>query len=67
MTEGMSQGTMILVAIIIFGIFVVLAYFIFEDKMRTMISDMMERVGTIVGDNLESIEGITPDAGGAVE
>lgn len=64
MTEGTSQGTMILVAIIIFGIFVVLAYFLFEDKMRGMIENMFERVEKIVDLNLEAIENITPDAGG---
>lgn len=64
MTEGTSQGTMILVAIIIFGIFVVLAYFLFEDKMRTMIEDMFTRVEVIVDGNLDAIEEITPNAGG---
>lgn len=64
MTEGTSQGTMILVAIIIFGIFVVLAYYLFEDRMRTMIDNMFTSVEGIVNKNLGAIENITPDAGG---
>lgn len=55
MTEGTSQGTMILVAIIIFGIFVVLAYYLFEDRMRNMIDSMFDQVETITNQNLEKI------------
>lgn len=66
MTEGTSQGTMILVAIIIFGIFVVLAYYLFENRMRTMIDNMFTSVETIVNKNLDAIDAIDPDAGGGV-
>ena len=38
MTDGTSQGLFIVVAIVIFGIFVVLAYLLFEDVLSPAIT-----------------------------
>lgn len=48
MEGGVSTGTMILLGIIIFGIFVVIAYWLFEDQIRGMLRDMMGDVQGIV-------------------
>ena len=40
MTEGTSQGLFIVVAIVIFGIFVVLAYILFEDTLSPALASM---------------------------
>lgn len=60
MTEGTSQGTMVLIAIIIFGIFVLLAYWLFEDQIKSMLVDMMSSTDDIVQANLDQV---TTDAG----
>lgn len=51
MEGGVSTGTMILLGIIIFGIFVVIAYWLFEDQIRGMLRDMMGDVQGIVDDS----------------
>ena len=48
MEGGVSTGTMILLGIIIFGIFVVIAYWLFEDQIRGMLRGMMGDVQDIV-------------------
>ena len=40
MTDGTSQGLFIVVAIVIFGIFVVLAYILFEDSLSPTLANM---------------------------
>lgn len=40
MTDGTSQGLFIVVAIVIFGIFVVLAYILFEDTLSPALANM---------------------------
>lgn len=40
MTDGTSQGLFIVVAIVIFGIFVVLAYILFEDTLSPAIQGL---------------------------
>ena len=40
MTEGTSQGLFIVVAIVIFGIFVVMAYILFEDTLSPAMANM---------------------------
>lgn len=40
MTDGTSQGLFIVVAIVIFGIFVVLAYILFEDTLSPTLANM---------------------------
>lgn len=42
MTEGTSQGLFIVVSIVIFGIFVVLAYILFEDTLSPAMASMFE-------------------------
>lgn len=63
MDEGAGKAMFILVTIIIFGIFVVIAYWLFEDQIRVMLDKMMGSAGKIVGDNLSSINK-TPTGGG---
>lgn len=54
MDEGAGKALFILVTIIIFGIFVVIAYWLFEDKVRGMLSKMMETADSVVTKNLEN-------------
>lgn len=42
MTDGTSQGLFIVVAIVIFGIFVVLAYILFEDTLSPAIQGLFD-------------------------
>lgn len=46
MTEGTSQGLFIVVAIVIFGIFVALAYIMFEDTLSPALAGMFNDAGT---------------------
>ena len=55
MDEGAGKAMFILITIIIFGIFVVIAYWLFEDQIRGMLSDMMGTAGDIVDTNLNNI------------
>ena len=55
MDEGTGKAMFILITIIIFGIFVVIAYWLFEDQIREMLSGMMESANTIVDDNLTDV------------
>lgn len=48
MEGGASTGTMVLLAIIIFGIFVVISYWLFENQIRGMLSGMISDVQGIV-------------------
>ena len=61
MDEGTGKAMFILVTIIIFGIFVVIAYWLFEEEIRRMLSDMMGSADTIVENNLEKVLEITPE------
>lgn len=61
MEGGTSTGTLILLGIIIFGIFVVIAYWLFNDQIRTMLKDMMTQVGDLVD---KSMAGTDSDLGG---
>ena len=53
MEGGTSTGTLMLVGIIIFGIFVVIAYWLFQDQISALLNDMMTRVNEIIGASLE--------------
>lgn len=61
MDEGAGKAMFILVTIIIFGIFVVLAYWLFEDKIRAMLEGMMTTTDTIVQDNLKGLDAMRPE------
>lgn len=50
MTNGTSQGLFIVVAIIIFGIFIAISYLLFRDTLKPSLS-------TIFTDSLEQAEG----------
>lgn len=63
MDEGAGKAMFILVTIIIFGIFVVIAYWLFEDEIRRMLGDMMTTTDGIVTENLGAASGHTPDRG----
>lgn len=42
MTEGSNQGLIVIVAIIIFGIFVAISYLLFQDKLHVGLSEIFE-------------------------
>ena len=83
MTDGTSQGLFIVVAIVIFGIFVVLAYILFEDTLSPALANMFtdateqaskrlnEGIITPTDENLfdfdKTTQTITAYTGGAVE
>ena len=52
MTEGTSQGLFIVVAIVIFGIFVVLAYILFEDTLSPALANMFMDATETASDRL---------------
>lgn len=55
MDEGAGKAVFVLVTIIIFGIFVVIAYWLFEDEIRDMLSNMMNTTDSIVESNLQDV------------
>jgi len=57
MPEGTSQGTFVLISVIIFGIFVILAYFLFQDQIKGMLTKMMDSTNKIVNQNLTDASG----------
>lgn len=57
MTDGTSQGLFIVVAIVIFGIFVVLAYLLFEDTLSPAIEGLFQTAVDEATANLESSDG----------
>lgn len=52
MTEGTSQGLFVIVAVVIFGIFVLIAYVLFRDKLNTSLADVFDDATTQAEDNL---------------
>ena len=62
MDEGTGKAMFILVTIIIFGIFVVIAYWLFEDQIRAMLEKMMGTAGDIVDKNLDNVNKHAPKA-----
>ena len=54
MEGGTSTGTLMLIGIIIFGIFVVIAYWLFQEQIQSLLSAMMEKVGSLVDTSLET-------------
>lgn len=63
MDEGAGKAMFILVTIIIFGIFVVIAYWLFEDQIRDMLSRMMSTTDEVVTTNLKNTLELTDPAG----
>ena len=57
MDEGAGKAMFILITIIIFGIFVVIAYWLFEDQIRNMLKEMMSTSSEIVTENLADVKG----------
>lgn len=55
MDEGAGKAMFILITIIIFGIFVVIAYWLFEDEIRQMLGDMIGTADDIVTVNLDKV------------
>lgn len=55
MDEGASKALFILIAIIIFGIFVVIAYWLFEDEIKELLENMMGSATGLVEENLDSL------------
>ena len=56
MEGGTSTGTLMLIGIIIFGIFVVIAYWLFQDQIQNLLADMMDNVKGIVDNSLGNTE-----------
>lgn len=42
MTDGASQGLFIIVAVVIFGIFVLISYILFRDTLQPKLSDIFK-------------------------
>ncbi|MFT0132764.1 hypothetical protein ACMHYK_15470 [Candidatus Enterenecus avicola] len=42
MTDGASQGLFVIVAVVIFGIFVVIAYLLFRDKLSNSLASIFD-------------------------
>lgn len=42
MTDGASQGLFVIVAVVIFGIFVVIAYLLFRDKLQEALGSIFD-------------------------
>ena len=60
MDEGTGKAMFILITIIIFGIFVVIAYWLFEDQIREMLGNMMDSADGVVTQNLDKVMEIDP-------
>lgn len=52
MTEGSSQGLFVIVAVVIFGIFVLIAYMLFQDKLKLALASIFEDTTEQVQNNL---------------
>lgn len=65
MTEGSSQGLFVIIAVIIFGIFVAIAYLLFQDHLKIGLSNIFENgISSSTGENKPndgSIESVFPD------
>lgn len=55
MDEGTGKAMFILLTIIVFGIFVVIVYWLFEDEIREMLGGMMTSTNKIVDTNLDKV------------
>lgn len=42
MTDGASQGLFVIVAVVIFGIFVLIAYILFRDTLQPKLADIFK-------------------------
>lgn len=42
MTDGASQGLFVIVAVVIFGIFVIIAYMLFKDKLAEALGSIFD-------------------------
>lgn len=54
MTDGASQGLFIIVAVVIFGIFVVIAYLLFRDKLSNALGSIFDNALTQASSELGS-------------
>lgn len=52
MTDGSSQGLFVIVAVVIFGIFVLISYILFRDNLKTGLSDIFE---DSISDSLDNL------------
>lgn len=43
MTDGASQGLFVIVAVVIFGIFVLIAYILFRDTLQPKLADIFSK------------------------
>lgn len=43
MTDGASQGLFVIVAVVIFGIFVLIAYLLFRDNLKGSLNDIFQK------------------------
>lgn len=51
MTNGTTQGLFIVLAIVIFGLFVLISYMLYQDKMKTGLTAIMCVAMTITSKN----------------
>ncbi|HDT8003681.1 TPA: hypothetical protein QFD63_000305 [Enterococcus faecium] len=52
MTDGASQGLFVIVAVVIFGIFVLIAYILFRDTLQPKLAEIFSKATTDAGASL---------------
>ncbi|ELB19855.1 TPA: hypothetical protein QFR36_000559 [Enterococcus faecium] len=52
MTDGASQGLFVIVAVVIFGIFVLIAYILFRDTLRPQLEGIFSKATSDAGASL---------------
>ncbi|WP_430596446.1 hypothetical protein [Enterococcus sp. DIV0210g] len=52
MTDGASQGLFVIVAVVIFGIFVLIAYILFRDTLQPKLTEIFSKATTDAGASL---------------
>jgi cbb3-type cytochrome oxidase subunit 3 len=49
MDEGANKALFVLIAVVIFGIFLAIAYWMFQDEFKAILEDVMAKVSTKAG------------------
>ena len=49
MDDGANKALFVLIAVVIFGIFLAIAYWMFDKEFKAILEDVMDKVGTKTG------------------
>ncbi len=49
MDDGANKALFVLIAVVIFGIFLAIAYWMFDTELKAILTDVMDKVGTKAG------------------